>query len=152
VAPTSNGETNITQDKNAKKKSHLQVRRKDNKGKVIESFGTKADKMLKYFPQLFNKDLLLTEFVCGQKNNNFTDKLDPDNMEFTFPDFGFNNELEFEERDDDGAVLGWRRFMDCVSMAPKYERVQNYISFINDKKWKIFQKQQMKKGKNSDIL
>ena len=73
-------------------------------------------------------------------------------MEFTFPDFGFNNELEFEERDDDGAVLGWRRFMDCVSMAPKYERVQNYIGFINDKKWKIFQKQQMKKGKNSDIL
>jgi hypothetical protein len=70
------------------------------------------------------------------------DKLDPDSMDYTFPDFGFNNELEFEEGDEDGAVFGWRKFMDCVAIDPKYERVQNYISFINDKKWTIFQKQQ----------
>jgi hypothetical protein len=98
--------------------------------------------MLKYYPELFSKDLLVTEFACGQNSKKFMDKLDPDSMDFTFPDFGFNNELEFEEGDEDGAVFGWRKFMDCVAIDPKYERVQNYISFINDRKWKIFQKQQ----------
>ena len=108
--------------------------------------------MLKYYPGLFSKDLLVTEFACGQNGKKFMDKLDPDSMEFTFPDFGFNNELEFEEGDEDGAVFGWRKFMDCVAIDPKYERVQNYISFINDKKWKIFQKQQQRKSKTHDNL
>ena len=108
--------------------------------------------MLKYYPGLFSKDLLVTEFACGQNGKKFMDKLDPDSMEFPFPDFGFNNELEFEEGDEDGAVFGWRKFMDCVAIDPKYERVQNYISFINDKKWKIFQKQQQRKSKTHDNL
>lgn len=108
--------------------------------------------MLKYYPELFSKDLLVTEFACGYRGKKFMDKLDPDSMDYTFPDFGFNNELEFEEGDEDGAVFGWRKFMDCVAIDPKYERVQNYISFINDKKWTIFQKQQQKKCKTHDNL
>lgn len=108
--------------------------------------------MLKYYPGLLSKDLLVTEFACGQNGKKFMDKLDPDSMEFTFPDFGFNNELEFEEGDEYGAVFGWRKFMDCVAIEPKYERVQNYISFINDRKWKIFQKQQQRKSKTHDSL
>jgi hypothetical protein len=26
---------------------------------------------------------------------------------------------------------GWRKFMECVSLFPKYERVKNYIDFVN---------------------
>ena len=141
IAPTST-DHGTALEKDKKKKLQQQVRRKDTKGKIIESFGTKADKMLKYYPELFSKDLLVTEFACGYRGKKFMDKLDPDSMDYTFPDFGFNNELELEEGDEDGAVFGWRKFMDCVAIDPKYERVQNYISFINDKKWTIFQKQQ----------
>ena len=53
-------------EKDKKKKLQQQVRRKDTNGKIIESFVTKADKMLKYYPGLFSKDLLVTEFACGQ--------------------------------------------------------------------------------------
>jgi hypothetical protein len=41
------------------------------------------------------------------------------------PDFGFNTNLAFEEFEE--GLFGWRKFMDCVSVSPRFERVQNYI-------------------------
>jgi hypothetical protein len=58
------------------------------------------------------------------------------------PDFGFNNYLDFGKENDQ--LFGWTKFMDCVNIFPKHERVQNYIAFINE----IKIKEMMKKNKN----
>ena len=71
------------------------------------------------------------------KNGNASlvnDKLDPDNIGFNQPDFGFDYDFDFEENQSSGAQRGWKRFMDTMSIFPKYERVKNYIDFVNQKK------------------
>ena len=52
VANTST-ELGASQDnKDEKKNGHHTVRRKDAYGRIIQSFGIKADKMLKYYPDI----------------------------------------------------------------------------------------------------
>lgn len=56
-------------------------------------------------------------------------------MPFARPDFGFNDYMSFEQGDEAFSALnGWKKFMDCFSLVPKYERVKNYIEFIHEKK------------------
>jgi hypothetical protein len=59
------------------------------------------------------------------------EKLDPEVIKFKRPDFGFNDKLTFDDLAEEG---GWKKFMDCVSMEPQNQRVQNYIDFIHQKK------------------
>jgi hypothetical protein len=59
------------------------------------------------------------------------ERLDPDSVEFGQPDFGFDSTVNFEWNNEESADKGWRRFMDCVSLFPKHERVKNYIEFVN---------------------
>ena len=79
---------------------------------------------------------MLTEFLASQNGHKFEDKLDPDTIEFTSPDFGFNNPLQFENELDptDPDMNGWRKLMDCIATYPKYQRLHNYIQFVNNKK------------------
>jgi hypothetical protein len=82
-------------------------------------------------------DEYLTEFMVTRNGNKnlLKDKLDPDEIGFSQPDFGYNYDLDFDQEKDpqiDGG--GWSRFMDCVSLTPRYERVRNYIEFVNQKK------------------
>lgn len=71
--------------------------------------------------------------------NLVTQKIDPDEIGYAQPDFGFDTQLSFDyfdnqSEDQDFQGTGWNKFKDCVSMFPKYERVKNYINFINQKK------------------
>jgi hypothetical protein len=61
-------------------------------------------------------------------------RLTPDTMPYARPDFGFNDFMSFEDTDESGHINGWKSFLDCFSLVPKYERVKNYIEFIHDKK------------------
>ena len=61
-------------------------------------------------------------------------KLTPDSMPFSRPDFGFNDYMNFDDDLESQGINGWRSFLDCFSLVPKYERVKNYIDFIHDKK------------------
>ena len=65
---------------------------------------------------MVKEDLVLTEFLSSHKGNEMVDKLDPSNLEYSVPDYGFNNFLEFADDEENGGVFGWRKFMDCVSM------------------------------------
>ena len=55
-------------------------------------------------------------------------------MPYARPDFGFNDYMSFEDNDENCGINGWKSFLDCFSLVPKYERVKNYIEFIHDKK------------------
>lgn len=92
-----------------------------------------------------SEDKIITEFFANRETNALKNetRLDPDSMPFAIPDFGFNNELSFNDlyysnMASEGMAfegfIGWKKFMDCVSMYPRYERVQNYIQFVNEKK------------------
>jgi hypothetical protein len=89
----------------------------------------KCEKKLKYYPDLTVKDRYVTEFNAGHEGHSFDEKLDPDKINFTAPDFGFNEVLNFEEDETvgpDGEFLGfagWKKFMDSVSLFPRCERV-----------------------------
>lgn len=66
-----------------------------------------------------------------------TERLDPAEMEFSMPDWGYNQTFHFEggpETDDDFKGAGWRKFLDCVTKSPKNERAKNYIEFLTQKK------------------
>ena len=52
-------------------------------------------------------------------------------MEFKRPDFGFNDQLVFEESHEFDVMQGWIKFMDAVSTSPSNERIKNYIDFIH---------------------
>ena len=113
--------------------------------KAQEKYGDfmsqRTEKKLRFFPELHNRDKYITEFFAGQEGHKFDGPLDPDKVHYSAPDFGFNNALTFEDDDEfevegDDGNAGWRKFMDCVSMFPRFQRVQNYIGFINEKKLK----------------
>ena len=77
---------------------------------------------------------MITEFTVeeSKKTNINKIKLNPDLVRFNRPDFGFNDYMSFDEQC--GSGKNWQKFMDCVSLFPKNERVQNYISFMQGKK------------------
>lgn len=62
--------------------------------------------------------------------------MEPDDLKFKRPDFGFNNTLYYEADDPESPVTkdGWRKFLDCIKEEPKQERVRNYIDFVHTKK------------------
>lgn len=59
------------------------------------------------------------------------ERLNVDEIGYQMPDFGFNYNFSFVLEDEKLQGAGWRKFMDCVSIFPKYERVKNYIDFVN---------------------
>lgn len=62
----------------------------------------KALKKLKFYRDFYkSEDKGMIEFLVNQEGNSFEGKLDPDKIGFPSPDFGFNNELNFEESDQD---------------------------------------------------
>ena len=98
-----------------------------------------------FYPELHQNDAYVMEFKLTESpnvKNILAEKLDPNTVRFKLPDFGFDWRLDFEEQDEEVSGAGWRRFMDCISIFPKHERVQNYIEFVNKKKVKKFARQQ----------
>jgi hypothetical protein len=98
-----------------------------------------SKRLIKYFPELQNKDDFITEFTVQSKHDQLIkEKLTPDLIKFKKPDFGFNDYMTFdniEEQTLNGK--GWRIFMDCVQREPENQRVINYINFIHQKKIEI---------------
>ncbi len=92
--------------------------------------------MIKYFPDLANKDEYITEFtVEANRSDIIQKKLDPDSIKYNRPDFGFNDYMIFDEDSKvDAKHNGWVKIMDCVKIYPQFERVRNYIDFIHEKK------------------
>lgn len=90
---------------------------------------------MKFYPELVNNDPIYAEFTVEFKRNEMAQGvLNPDTMPYARPDFGFNDYMSFDEIDFNAGMNGWRKFLDCFSLVPKYERVKNYIEFIHDKK------------------
>lgn len=104
--------------------------------KYLKKLGSAAQKKMTFFPNTFSKDEFLAEFMVSKKGNPLiTDcKLDPDNLGFPQPDFGFDYDFDFDENSLTDNARGWKRFMDTMSVFPKYERIKNYIDFVNQKK------------------
>ena len=57
-------------------------------------------------------------------------------MEFQNPDFGFNNDLIFEDNSQAFSKYSsnWKYIMDQITLFPRFERVKNYIQFVNEQK------------------
>lgn len=72
-------------------------------------------------------------------------------MPFARPDFGFNDYLTFEQPSSGGSH-SWKKFMDCFAIVPKYERVKNYIEFVNNKKVENLPSELRKKLKKQDSV
>lgn len=97
---------------------------------------TKAKLLLKYFPELRNKDEYLTEFTLNGHSAFEPNKpLDPANFRYKRPDFGFNDYLNVTDDDNQDRVSHWSMFKDCF-MKDTYvhERVKNFVEFIHRKK------------------
>ena len=56
--------------------------------------------------------------------------LDPSLKEYRFPDFGFNDELNYGSR----PTNIWALLADHISSHPKYERIQNIVTSLNQHK------------------
>lgn len=84
------------------------------------------------------RDMLLYKFLVKDFGDPFKEAvIEPEDQEYAAPDFGFNNELIFEDK---GQSLGgysqyWKYFMDYASPFPRFERVKNYIQFVNEQKF-----------------
>lgn len=106
-----------------------------------------AAKKLQFYPEWSTNDEYVTEFLCSRDGNpRLTDtNLDPDIIKYSYPDFGYDGILSFSENEDSDEGYkgsGWRKFMDCVSIQPKFERVKQYINFVNQKKIEKLTEQQ----------
>jgi len=60
--------------------------------------------------------------------------LDPAEIGYGYPDFGYNMEFDYNIPEEEFEGSGWRRFMSAISPNPKNERIKNYIEFVNHKK------------------
>ena len=112
-----------------KKKKTVQERRK----LTIE------EKLVILYPDISDKtklDKVLGKFVATVARDPFQGKeIQPDFMEFNYPDFGFDNELQFfTEEGYYKHSPNWKFFMDYCSPFPKFERLNNYITFANNEK------------------
>ena len=110
--------------------------------KQINKVSLHTQKIIKYFPELKGKDSFVAEFTCCQPLTDIYNqrKLEPDEMKYKRPDFGFNDRLTYtpvDEADVEKETYqgeGWRKFLDCIKIKPQNERVRNYIDFIHKKK------------------
>ena len=85
------------------------------------------------------KDEFYKEFCLTKRGNKhiFDNKLDPDKLKFSYPDFGYNADFNFKESEQEQTDIegtGWRRLLGCISTNPKNERVINYINYVNQAK------------------
>ena len=83
--------------------------------------------------------------------------INPENTEYKSPDFGFNNHLNFEDPDEEklktygGFSNNWKYVMDFAERAPRFERVRNYISYVNEQKFYEQSSQYAKKEKFPEL-
>ena len=101
---------------------------------------TCAQKKVKFYPDMAiiaKQDRLLYKFIQKDYGDPFLGKaIDPDDVEFNAPDFGFNNYLVFDEKTEEGMYSpNWKYFMDYQNPFPKFQRLQNYIQFVNEQKY-----------------
>ena len=82
------------------------------------------------------RDKLLYKFLGKDYGDPFKDKdIDPDDMNYQSPDFGFDDHMVFEEEPQTGSYShGWKCIGDYVSRYSRFERVVNYIKFVNKQK------------------
>ena len=89
--------------------------------RLLRKFSSTDRKKLIFYPQSFKKsDELLTEFrITNSGNPSLSqERLDPEEMGFAQPDFGFESNLNFAQN---ASTKGWQRFLDCISIFPKHE-------------------------------
>ena len=117
---------------------------------MLRKFSNPSDrKKLIFYPQSFKKsDELLTEFrILNSGNPSLSQaRLDPEEMGFAQPDFGFESNLNFAQNTSPN---GWQRFLDCISKFPKHEMLKNYVNFVNQKKIMRLNDQLFKKAKKN---
>ena len=100
---------------------------------------TTEEKIVILYPDIASKnkqDRVLGKFISAHSRDPFQGKeIQPDLLEFNFPDFGFENELCFISDDPNQKISpNWKYFMDYCSPFPKFERLNNYINFANNEK------------------
>ena len=77
------------------------------------------------------RNLYFAEFVArGEGDPSLRNlKFDPTELEFQYPDFGFDNPVSY----NDGA-LGWSVFLDYINVGQKFQRAHNYVKYCTDRK------------------
>ena len=76
------------------------------------------------------------EFVARREQDPFGGvPIQPENVEYMYPDFGFDNDMTFLDDITTNYSSPWRFFMDYVTTFPKFERPKNYIMHINTLKF-----------------
>ena len=99
------------------------------------------EKKMILFPDLAAKkreDEYLAEFLARAEGDPFANmtQIEPEEMEYNFPDFGFDNELTFVDSDQSvgGYSVYWKFFGDYMAPFPKFQRLKNYIKFVTERK------------------
>ena len=91
--------------------------------------------------KVFQEDHYLYSFLGRDYGDPFKGQIimDPDKMEYSSPDFGFDNFLCFDnvkESKPGDFSSGWRLLQDYSSPFPRYERLKNYINCVNEEKFR----------------
>lgn len=120
----------------------IKDRDQEQKGGILKrKKKTTNEKKVIFFPdlaELCKKDLVLGKFLAQDSADPFKGQpIDPDNIEYQCPDFGFENHLNFALDDEDEQLKGnfsgnWKFLMDYASPFPRFERLKNYIQFVNE--------------------
>ena len=81
-------------------------------------------------------DELLFKFLQKDFGDPFMgEPIDPDQMDYSCPDFGFDNYMIFDDKSKVGLFSSlWKYLMDYAAPFPRYERLKNYIEFVNEQK------------------
>ena len=117
-------------------------KRKNQQSKVEEQKRGKptlSQKLIKLYPDISAKnkiDEVLGRFVAQRFRDPFKGaEIQPDMIDYNYPDFGFDNTLQFMSDEQVGEMSSnWRFFIDYCSPFPKFERLNNYIQFANAEK------------------
>jgi hypothetical protein len=93
-----------------------------------------AELLLRFFPELRNKDENITEFrILNRGKQIFEKGIKPTETNFRIPDFGFNNYIEYNETGPEQSW--WKRFKGVIHPKDRvHERLSNYIDFVHNKK------------------
>lgn len=102
----------------------------------INSLGNNIKRKMQLFQSDLSQDPYHTEFIVTRTGNRqlYNDKLDPAEIGYGYPDFGYNMEFDYNIPEEEFEGSGWRKFMQAISPNPKNERIKNYIEFVNHKK------------------
>ena len=109
-------------------------RRKRRTGVAEQSQHKDLEKRTKFYPGIARqkkRNLYFAEFVARGEGDPSLRKpnFDPTELEYQYPDFGFDNSVSYNE-----GQAGWNVFLDYIKPQAKFQRAHNYVKYVTDRK------------------